>query len=94
MKFCFRFEKDLNHFIDCEKCHKEGKCYKILETNMGECNECIVGEKRQYKCTNTRYIGCPRPSDINNFNGIKPYFVLIGSNNIGDIYGSKCKSCK
>ena len=93
-EFCLRYERDLKHFNKCEKCHKLGKCYKILDTNSGVCEICNPNNKDQYQCNNTRYLGCPRPNDINNFDGIKPYFVLIKSNNISDIYGTKCNLCK
>lgn len=93
-KLCLKFEQDLKNFNDCEKCHKEGKCFRILDTNTGICEKCIDGENNQYKCNNTRFLGCPNNKNLNSFDGVKPYFVILKSEDINDIYGSKCNLCK
>ena len=78
------FEQDLKNFNDCEKCHKEGKCFRILDTNTGICEKCIDGENNQYKCNNTRFLGCPNNKNLNSFDGIKPYFVILKSEDINE----------
>ena len=76
---------------ECIKCNQqENKCFKKSIIG-GVCDSCNGEEK--INCYDIHYFGCNRPDNINDFQGVKPYYIEIPDNHLNSPYEKKCVFC-
>lgn len=91
-KECEKLYSYIQSAEDCLKCQKnKNNCYH-KELVTGYCSPCEKNEK-QNSCMLVNKFGCPNPNDLNNMNGIMPYYYEVKSNSVNSPYNTECKFC-
>lgn len=76
----------------CIKCNSQkNKCFDKSIIG-GVCNDCNETQEK-IDCFNIQNFGCTNPYNIDNNNGIPPYFIQIPDDNINSPYNKKCVFC-
>jgi len=86
--------KSLNKCIECNS--KKYKCYKndIGSITGGSCEDCnIENIEDKINCFSTENYGCPSPNNLNDINGIRPYYIQLSDNSPVSQYDQKCVFC-
>ena len=89
---CIKLDEKKKILEKCLKCNSQkNKCFKKSIIG-GNCEDCLMNEDK-INCYNTNNFGCSNNNDINDNNGINPYYFQINDNNINSPYNKKCVFC-
>jgi hypothetical protein len=89
---CIKMDRMTRDFENCIKCHENPKkCFRKSVIG-GNCDDCLKDEK-QIKCNDTNEFGCVPPHNINSYEGTKPYFIQLKSDNLNSPYDEQCIFC-
>ena len=91
-KECEKLYSYINSAKECLKCHQNKKnCYHKKMVG-GYCSPCDKNEE-QVSCLNVNRFGCPNPNDLNNMNGVMPYYYQVKTNSVNSAYDTECRFC-
>ena len=90
-KNCLKMYRKAMLYDKCFECQKKGMCFSrgLID---GNCNPCQKGQKPM-KCNSLNNFGCPNPKNLTNLKGVRPYYIMIDTNNVNYAYDKKCKFC-
>jgi hypothetical protein len=93
-KNCIKLDDKKRLLDKCLKCNSQkNKCFKKSIIG-GLCNDCSdIDEKNKLKCNDILNFGCIDPNNLNNNNGVEPYFIQIPDINVGSPFDKKCVFC-
>lgn len=93
-KSCIELDERKKNLNNCLKCNmQKNKCYNKSITG-GVCNDCdIKNIDDKMNCFDINNFGCPSIKNIENNNGVIPYYIQIPDNNINSPYNKKCIFC-
>jgi hypothetical protein len=93
-KDCIKLDDKKRLLDKCLKCNSQkNKCFKKSIIG-GLCNDCSdIDEKNKLKCNDILNFGCIDPNNLNNNNGVEPYFIQIPDINVGSPFDKKCVFC-
>ena len=58
----------------------------------GVCSPCQIDEKPM-KCKSITNYGCPNPNNLTDLEGVRPYYIMVDTDNVNYAYDKKCKFC-
>ncbi len=91
-KECKIMEERQRNLDACNKCHSNPKkCYK-KSISGGNCEYCLDGEK-QIQCNNVSNFGCFNPNNLDNIEGVDPYFVIKTNYSKNNDISQECRFC-
>ena len=89
---CYQLKERKKNFDNCNNCHTDpNKCFKKSIIG-GNCNDCVAGEK-QIQCNNTFNFGCTNNNNLNDKNGVSPYYVQAKYYSPNSPYNEQCIFC-
>lgn len=93
-KNCIKLDDKKRLLDKCLKCNSQkNKCFKKSIIG-GLCDDCSgEDEKNKIDCNNILNFGCIDPNNLNNNNGVEPYFIQIPDINVSSPFDKKCVFC-
>ena len=91
---CIKLDERRKLLSECLKCNmQKNKCYKKSVIG-GTCDDCNI-EKVEDKmnCYDTNNFGCAPTMNLDNNNGVIPYYLEVADNNTNSPYNKKCVFC-
>jgi hypothetical protein len=91
---CIKFFERTKKLEECLACNAtDKKCFnnKIIGGLCDDCN--IKDNKDKLNCLNIFNYGCPNPKNLDDNNGVKPYYIEVNDNNVNSPYNKKCIFC-
>ena len=88
---CLKLYNKALLYDNCKKCREKGMCFS-RELIHGVCNPCMKGEK-PINCESIYQFGCKNPYNLEDIDGVRPYYIMVDANAVNYAYDTKCKFC-
>jgi hypothetical protein len=90
---CIKLDNMTKLLDKCNKCNLQyNKCFQKTVIG-GNCNDCDESKIEKINCNDIKNFGCPPPDNIDNNNGVEPYYIQVPDNNVNSPYNEKCSFC-